>query len=138
MGRKDRKLQADIAYLNHCDNKAKLEQDKRIANQEFELKKQEFELKNKEFETKDRVDVSKKEFLELLDYKEKYLELKSRFDSMEYNINNKLKKFENLPKNIVSKIMFGSFDSVDLYQYPAGLKTQLCISINIDPGDFNG
>lgn len=134
MGRKDRKLQADIAYLNHCDNKAKLEQDKR----EFELKKQEFELKNKEFETKDRVDVSKKEFLELLDYKEKYLELKSRFDSMEYNINNKLKKFEKLPKDIICKIMFGQFDGVILYEHPASLKKQLCISIDINPGDIYG
>jgi len=135
MGKKDRKLQADIAYLNHCDNEAKLEQEKRIANQNFELKKQELELKNKEFETKDRVDLSKKEFLELLDYKEKYLELKSRFDSMVYNINNKLKKFENLPKDIVRKIMFGQFDSVILYDNPAGLKKQLCVSIDVELGE---
>lgn len=138
MGRKDRKLQADIAYLNHRDNQARLVQEKRIANQNFELKKQELELKNKEFETKDRVDVSKKEFLELLDYKEKYLELKSRFDSMEYNINNKLKSFENLPSDIIHKIMFGLFDSVVLYNNPAGLKKQLCIAIAIDSGDIHG
>lgn len=136
MGRKDRKLQADIAYLNHCDSQAKLEQEKRIANQNFEFKKQELELKNKEFETKDRVDISKKEFLELLDYKEKYLELKSRFYSMEYNINNKLKQFENLPSDIIRKIMFGSFDRVVLYNNPAGLKTELHISIDIEPGDY--
>ena len=135
MGRKDRKLQADIARLNHHDNQVRLEQEKRIANQNFELKKQELELKNKEFEAKDRVDVSKKEYLELLDYKEKYLELKSRFDSMEYNINNKLKTFENLPKNIINKIMFGQFDSVVLYNNPAGLKRQLCIAIGIELGD---
>ncbi|MBO7695517.1 MAG: hypothetical protein J6T10_23060 [Methanobrevibacter sp.] len=135
MGRKDRKLQADIARLNHHDNQVRLEQEKRIANQNFELKKQELELKNKEFEAKDRVDVSKKEYLELLDYKEKYLELKSRFDSMEYNINNKLKTFENLPKNIINKIMFGQFDSVVLYNNPAGLKRQLCIAIGIELGE---
>ena len=69
MGRKDRKLQAEIARLNHHDNQVRLEQENRIANQNFAFKKQELELKNKEFETKDRVDVSKKEYLELLDYK---------------------------------------------------------------------
>lgn len=138
MGKKDRKLQADIAYLNHRDNQAKLEQEKRIADQNIELKKEELELKNKEFETKDRVDLSKIEYLELLDYKKEFLKLKKQVESMADNINNKLNKFKNLPSDIVYKIMSGQFNSVVLYDNPAGLKTQLCISIDIDLGDIYG
>lgn len=135
MGKKDRQLQVDIACLNHRDNQAKLEQERMIANKTLELKEKELEIKTKEFETKDRVDLSKVEYLELLDYKNKYFEAQGKLNEIERNVNkglSKISKVQRLPYDIGRKIMFAMYDNIIFIENTAGLKYQLNCVIDID------
>lgn len=121
MNKKDRELFAHKIRLDDENN-----------NEDASLKRRKLDLEeerlNFEKETKDRIDVSKNEYLELLDTKKKYQELRTNFRNIFAPI-----VYEH--EETVKAIMDGKIESVEVYESspfvdPLFKKTKVVITVS--------